>query len=91
MDLAKFLATPAGSYLRIVLSMMRPNNDTEPAPIPGVDYNQLCAADAMKKRGYELAVANLSHLSTLPAPPRQAIEQKYSKPEKKQPTERKKR
>lgn len=78
-DLARFLATPAGQYLQLTLSRMRPNNDSTPAPIPGVDLNQLLASDAMLKRGYEVAVSNLMVLSTLPAPQQPVLHQKYAK------------
>ena len=78
-DLARFLATPAGQFLQLTLSRMRPNNDSDPLPIAGVDLNQLLAADAMKKRGYEIAVSNLMLLSTLPAPIQPTLTQKYAK------------
>lgn len=78
-DLARFLATPAGQHLQLTLSRMRPNNDSDPLPIAGVDYNQLLAADATKKRGYEIAVSNLMLLSTLPPPIQQPPKQHYAK------------
>ena len=78
-DLARFLATPAGQYLQLTLSRMRPNNDSDPIPISGVDYNQLLAADATRKRGYEIAVSNLMVLSTLPAPLTKTPQLKYAK------------
>lgn len=78
-DLARFLATPAGQHLQLTLSRMRPNNDSDPAPIAGVDYNQLLAADSTRKRGYEIAVSNLMLLSTLPAPIQPTLHQKYAK------------
>lgn len=81
-ELSKFLATPAGQFLQITLSKMRPNNDSDPAPVPGVDLSQLLAADAMKKRGYEICMTNLAMLSTLPAQQAPTLKQHYAKPEK---------
>lgn len=81
-DFARFLATPAGQHLQLTLSRMRPNNDSDPLPIAGVDYNQLLAADATRKRGYEMAVSNLMILSTLPPPIQPTLSQKYAKPDK---------